>query len=184
MASISQHYLKVIDHLKQDIESEVFKENDRLPSDLELAQKYNVTRTTLRKALNVLEDERFLIRRHGVGLFINPKPLFTSGIEQLSSVSAMIRNAGMEPGTIFVDVLDTDPADDCIAKFDCSDDDKIVTLKRVRTADGDPVVYCIDNLQAKYLPVETEEFLVYQSLMRSNKLATFASIRRLHILNQ
>ena len=104
MASTSQqHYLQVIDYLKQDIELEVFAENDRLPSEFELAQKYSVSRTTLRKALNVLEDEQVLIRRHGVGIFVNPKPLFTSGIEQLSSVSAMIRNAGMEPGTIFVE---------------------------------------------------------------------------------
>ncbi len=143
--------------MKEMIESGIYNENDRLPSDLELAQKFDVTRATLRKALTALEDERVLIRRHGLGLFINPKPIFTSGIEQLESVSAMIENAGMEPGTIFMDVSNTDPTDDCISQFDFDEDEKLVTIKRVRTADGDPVVYCIDNLLSKYLPNETEE---------------------------
>ncbi|WP_172369669.1 GntR family transcriptional regulator [Sporosarcina jiandibaonis] len=152
-----QHYLRVIETMKEMIESGIYNENDRLPSDLELAQKFDVTRATLRKALTALEDERVLIRRHGLGLFINPKPIFTSGIEQLESVSAMIENAGMEPGTIFMDVSNTDPTDDCISQFDFDEDEKLVTIKRVRTADGDPVVYCIDNLLSKYLPNETEE---------------------------
>ena len=111
MTSVGQqHYLQVIETMKENIESGIFKENDRLPFDFELAQEFNVTQTTLRKALTILEDEEVLTRRHGVGLFINPKPIFTSGIEQLESVSAMIENAGMEPGTIFMDVSDTDPS--------------------------------------------------------------------------
>jgi GntR family transcriptional regulator len=157
MSAGKQHHLQVIDILRENIESGVYKENDRLPSDFELAQKFDVTQTTLRKALTILEDERVLTRRHGVGLFINPKPIFTSGIEQLESVSAMIENAGMKPGTIFMDVSDTDLTDECVSQFNFSEDEKLVTIKRVRTADGEPVVYCIDNLLSKYLPSETEE---------------------------
>jgi GntR family transcriptional regulator len=157
MSAGKQHHLQIIDILRENIESGVYKENDRLPSDFELAQKFDVTQTTLRKALTILEDERVLTRRHGVGLFINPKPIFTSGIEQLESVSAMIENAGMKPGTIFMDVSDTDLTDECVSQFNFSEDEKLVTIKRVRTADGEPVVYCIDNLLSKYLPSETEE---------------------------
>ena len=100
-------YLQVIERLKKDIESGVFKENERFPSEFELARELGVSRATLREALRILEEEKVIIRKHGVGTFINPKPLFTSGIEQLSSVSTMIRNAGMEPGTIFMDVSET-----------------------------------------------------------------------------
>ncbi len=35
----------------------------------------------------------------------------------------------------------------------------LVTIKRVRTADGDPVVYCIDKVLSKNLPLGTEELL-------------------------
>jgi GntR family transcriptional regulator len=159
MANVGQQqYLRVIELMKENIESGIYKENDRLPTDFELAQEFNVTQTTLRKALTILVDEEVLTRQHGVGLFINPKPIFTSGIEQLESVSAMIENAGMEPGTIFMDVSDTDLTDECITQyFEIAEEEKLVTIKRVRTADGEPVVYCVDNLLSKYIPNETNE---------------------------
>ena len=152
-------YLQVITQIKQDIELGVFTETKRLPSVFELAQRLGVSRAILREALQVLEKEKVIVRKHGVGTFVNPKPLFTSGIEQLSSVSTMIREAGMEPGTIFMDVSDAESSDENIALFDSSEEDRIVTIKRVRTADGEPVVYCVDNVLAKNLPVGTKDFL-------------------------
>ena len=94
-------YLQVIDRLKSDIEAGIFKENEKLPSEFELSKSLGVSRATLREALRLLEEENVIVRRHGVGTFVNPKPLFTSGIEHLSSISSMIEAAGMEPGSRF-----------------------------------------------------------------------------------
>ncbi len=100
--SDSRHlYLQVIDRIKRDIETGVYKEKQKLPSEFELAKQLGVSRATLREALRVLEEENIIIRRHGVGTFVNARPLFTSGIEQLSSVTDMIRQAGRKPGTSF-----------------------------------------------------------------------------------
>ncbi|AMQ07176.1 MULTISPECIES: GntR family transcriptional regulator [Sporosarcina] len=152
-------YVQVIERLKKDIESGIFKENERFPSEFELARTLGVSRATLREALRVLEEDKVIVRKHGVGTFVKPKPLFSSGIENLTSVSSMIRDAGMEPGTIFMDVLETIPCDESIAKFGCSEDERLVTIKRVRTADGDPVVYCIDKVLSKNLSSGTDELL-------------------------
>lgn len=158
-AGQGQLYLQVITQLKQDIESGVFIENEKFPPEFELAQRLGVSRAVLREALQVLEEDKVIVRTHGAGTFVNPRPLFTSGIEQLSSVSTMIREAGMEPGTIFMDVSDADSSDESIALFASNEEDRLVTIKRVRTADGEPVVYCIDNVLAKNLPVGTENLL-------------------------
>lgn len=91
-------YVQVIERLKQDIENGIFKENEKFPSEFELARSLGVSRSTLREALRLLEEEKVIVRKHGVGTFVNPKPLFTSGIEQLSSVSAMIREAEWNRG--------------------------------------------------------------------------------------
>src|SRR3954447_5119566 len=125
-------YVQVIERLKKDIETGIFKENERFPSEFELARTLGVSRATLREALRVLEEDKVIIRKHGVGTFVNPRPLFSSGIEELSSVSTMIKDAGMEPGTIFMDFTETEPCDDSIARFNCSEDDRLVTIKRVR----------------------------------------------------
>ena len=147
-------YLQVIDRLKQDIEKGIFKEKEKLPSEFELAKLLGVSRATLREALRVLEEENIIVRRHGVGTFVNSKPVFTSGIEQLSSVSAMMRNEGMEPGTIYLSSMESEASEDDAKRFQCEEDTTVVTMERVRTADGEPVVYCIDKVPQYYLPAD------------------------------
>jgi len=152
-------YVQVIERLKEDIDSGVFKENEKFPSEFELARTLGVSRATLREALRVLEEEKVIVRKHGVGTFVNPRPLFSSGIEQLSSVSSMICDAGMVPGTIFMEVHENLPNDEMIGKFDCDANDSLVTIKRVRTADGEPVVYCIDHVLSKNLDAGSDVIL-------------------------
>lgn len=175
-------YLQVIERLKKDIESGVFKENERFPSEFELARKLGVSRSTLREALQILEREKIIVRKHGVGTFVNPKPLFTSGIEQLSSVSTMIQEAGMEPGTIFMDVSETDASDESISRFEYEEDDQLITIKRVRTADGEPVVYCIDQVLAKNFPVGTEDLLnisIFDAIEQSKEIRITQAMARI-----
>ncbi|MDQ0217016.1 GntR family transcriptional regulator [Peribacillus cavernae] len=145
-------YLQVIDHLKQDIEKGIYKEKEKLPSEFDLAKKLGVSRATLREALRILEEESVIIRRHGVGTFVNSKPMFTSGIEQLNSVTNMIKQAGMKPGTIFLSSTTEEPTDEDIRRFSRSLDQGIVLLERVRTANGEPVVYCVDKIPEYILP--------------------------------
>jgi GntR family transcriptional regulator len=145
-------YLQVIDRLKQDIEDGVYKEKEKLPSEFDLAKQLGVSRATLREALRILEEENVIIRRHGVGTFVNSKPLFTSGIEHLNSVTNMINQAGMIPGTIFLSSSAQGPTEEDVRRFACSSDEDIVVIERVRTANGEPVVYCIDKVPEHILP--------------------------------
>lgn len=110
-------YLQVIDRIKKDIEQGVYKEKEKLPSEFELAKQLGVSRATLREALRVLEEENVIIRRHGVGTFVSARPMFTSGIEQLSSVTEMIRQAGRKPGTIFLSSSIQKPTENDIKRF-------------------------------------------------------------------
>lgn len=166
-------YLQVIDRLKSDIETGVFKENEKLPSEFELSKSLGVSRATLREALRLLEEENVIVRRHGVGTFVNPKPLFTSGIEHLSSISSMIEAAGMEPGSRFLKATEAVPSEEDLKRFQCDGEDKILTIERVRTADGEPVVYCIDKLPASSLPpdfVNNKEVSLFSALEQSGNI--------------
>ncbi|MDQ0214240.1 GntR family transcriptional regulator [Oikeobacillus pervagus] len=145
-------YLQVIEHLKKAIEAGIYKEKEKLPSEFELSKQLGVSRATLREALRILEEENIITRKHGVGTFVNVKPLFTSGIEQLSSVTDMILQAGMSPGTIFLASTRQKPTESDMKRFQCTDEDEIVMIERVRTANGEPVVYCVDKVLAKAFP--------------------------------
>ena len=85
----------------------------------------------------------------------------------------MIRDAGMEPGTIFMEVQENPPTDEMMGKFDCGTEDSLVTIKRVRTADGDPVVYCIDHVLSRNLNAGAEDLLkesIFDAIEKSGKI--------------
>ena len=57
-----------------------------LPSEAELSQRYNVSRATVRELLSRLEQRGVIVRRHGVGTFLNSqRPIIESGLERLES---------------------------------------------------------------------------------------------------
>ncbi|MBU0906190.1 MAG: GntR family transcriptional regulator [Planococcaceae bacterium] len=172
--SDSRHlYLQVIDRLKDDIAKGVFVEKEKLPSEFELAKSLGVSRATLREALRLLEEENVIVRRHGVGTFVNPRPVFTSGIEQLTSVSSMIRKAGMEPGTIYLSSSEALPSEEDVKRFHCENDESVITIERVRTANGEPVVYCVDKVPTKYLPndfLSRQEGSIFTAIEESGQI--------------
>ncbi|WP_394556649.1 GntR family transcriptional regulator [Priestia aryabhattai] len=149
-------YLQVIDKIKQNIEKGIFKEKERLPSEFDLSKQLGVSRATLREALRILEEENIIVRRHGVGTFVNTKPTFLSGIEQLNSITHMIEQAGMKAGTIFLSSQIQELSENALTRFACGEDEQILFVERVRTANGEPVVYCMDKVPQKILPENFE----------------------------
>lgn len=145
-------YLQVIDKIKEDIEEGLYEAGERLPSEFQLSKQLGVSRATLREALRMLEDESVVIRRHGVGTFINTKPLFSSGIEELFSVTDMIRRGKKVPGTNFLSSVVEKAEEEDRHRFHNDALEEVLTIERVRTADEEPVVYCLDKIPKELLP--------------------------------
>ncbi|KYG35000.1 GntR family transcriptional regulator [Alkalihalobacillus trypoxylicola] len=139
-------YLQVIDRIKQDIENKVYMEGEKLPSEFDLSKQLGISRATLREALRLLEEEGIVIRRHGVGTFVHTKPIFSAGIEELQSVTDMISNANMTPGTIFLSSAVKEASDEDRTRFNMEELKEVLEIERVRTADQIPVVYCLDKI--------------------------------------
>lgn len=153
--SDSRHlYLQVIDKMKRDIESGTYKEKEKLPSEFQLSKLLGVSRATLREALRILEEENVVTRRHGVGTFVNSKPIYSSGIEELTSVTSMIKQSGKTPGSQYLTTEYLEPTDEDMEKFAPKKIDSLATIERVRTADNRPVVFCIDKIPSNLIPLE------------------------------
>lgn len=69
----SEHlYLQVANHLKKRIKSKDFGEDGRIPNYVVLSQEYNVSMSTIKKAMQLLNDENVISSRVGKGTFANP----------------------------------------------------------------------------------------------------------------
>lgn len=65
------HQLTTI--LRQQIKDSVFPKESLMPSEMQLAAAYDVSRVTVRRALELLGREGWIIRKHGVGTFVAPR---------------------------------------------------------------------------------------------------------------
>lgn len=63
-------YEKICEELRQKIESGVYGQGERLPSEKELAAQYQVSRITSKKALDVLAEKGYIVRSAGRGSFV------------------------------------------------------------------------------------------------------------------
>ncbi|HOU14781.1 MAG TPA: extracellular solute-binding protein [Anaerolineae bacterium] len=57
-------------HFKQQMEANILRPGDRLPTEMELCSLYDVSRAPIRQALTELAREGFLYRRAGQGTFV------------------------------------------------------------------------------------------------------------------
>nr|WP_285844416.1 GntR family transcriptional regulator [Oceanobacillus profundus] len=151
----SRHlYLQVIDEITKDIENGKYREKEKLPSEYQLSKQLGVSRATLREALRILEEDNVVTRRHGVGTFVNSKPIFSSGIEELSSVTQMIEQSGKIAGSQYLSTELIEATDEDKAKFSPGKVNTLAKIERVRTADNKPVVFCIDKVPENLIPLD------------------------------
>jgi len=130
----------VKEDIQRQISAGIFKPEDKLPSEPELAKAYNVSRPTLREALKMLQREGVLISKNGVGTYVNGRlSVIENPLSKLQSLGEMIKNAGYKESESNVRIIRQKAELDWQEKL-CTDEDMIV-VERIRTADGQKVAF-------------------------------------------
>jgi len=115
-------------------------------TEKEIAEKYGVSRTTVREATSRLVYEGLLRRERGKGMFVIKPRVHEEGSFLLSYTEEVI-SRGMRPGSHLVEIqLDNSPLK-IRNILQLNKSDKIIKLKRIRLADGEPMA-----IQTSYLP--------------------------------
>src|SRR5918994_4275137 len=79
-------YYQLKQILAEAIEVGRYEPGDKLPSEHDLCQAFNVSRTVVRQALNELEMEGLLRRRKGRGSFVLPKKVSENLFQNLTGL--------------------------------------------------------------------------------------------------
>jgi GntR family transcriptional regulator len=145
-----------------------WRPGERLPSEPELARRRFVSRSSMRAAITVLEEDGFVNRKHGSGTYVTHRPALPNDLGRNFGVSSMIARSGMQPGSV-AESAGAVPAPVAVAEALGVEEGALVSsLRRVRTADGRRVVdvsdWCrIDHLTPDEL-VELGEGSIYTAL--------------------
>lgn len=127
-----------------------------LPNEHKLAEKMEVSRTTIREAIRSLVNSGILYKKHGAGTFIRVSKksinenLFT-GLEELRGIQNIIRNMGKNLSYKRQDI-DVVYADDVIANnLQISKDDEVLKVTQTYLADEVPVIMGESYIQPSIL---------------------------------
>jgi GntR family transcriptional regulator len=124
----------------------------KLPNEDELAERFGVSRATVREAVGGLVEAGYLTRRHGSGTYVAGTLPRRHALDMSVSYLAMIREAGMEPGLVVLDQGEREATEAEAEALRVSPGEPLLRVERIRTADGRPVVYSVDHLALDHVP--------------------------------
>ncbi len=144
-------YHRIADDLRQRIHDGTLPPGFRLDNQRRLARDFSVTLMTLRQALEVLEREKLIVRRHGLGTFV-ASPSIDYDILQLRGLAGDLSALGEPVATRLVGSRFV-AADRRIAEaLRLGSRARVFVLERVRLLDRHPM-----GLQRSYLPAALGE---------------------------
>src|SRR5919112_514797 len=136
---------------------EQLRVGEAIPSERRLSQDLGVSRLTLRAALDDLVREGYLVRRHGSGTFVS-EPKIAQQLT-LTSFSEDMRRRGMVAGSRTIELRETHAGAAVGRALNISPDARVVLIRRLRLADGEPMALETLHVPAAIVPGLTRELL-------------------------
>jgi GntR family transcriptional regulator len=133
-------YQQIKELLTQSLESGEWHPGETIPSEIDLAARYQVSQGTVRKAIDELAAENILVRRQGKGTFV------ATHTEETSSVFRFLRirrNDGREESATsrLLDVRRGKASAEVARALLMKPGEAVVVLTRVLDYSGEPVVF-------------------------------------------
>ena len=132
-------YDQLVDILRDKIDTEM-EPGDLLPSERELSERYGLSRTTVRLALKELETLGLITRRHGKGTFVSDLTSKAMDLTTNYSFTEQMREAGREPKTVDLEFQTVEATKTVADRMGLHLGDKVLFMKRLRLADGVPMM--------------------------------------------
>lgn len=144
-------YKLVANKIKEDVITSSLSGGEMIPSEVKLAEEYDVSRVTVRRAIKLLIDEDLLYSVQGSGTYVKDKKMEYNIFKIQSFTTEM-----MELNTDFTnEILDfqlTIPLPHVKDLLGLSNDEKIFFVKRLRYVNDEPYILEESHLPAKLFP--------------------------------
>lgn len=131
---------QISDWLREHIEEGTYEVDERLPSEKELGERFDVSRVTVRRALQTLEGEGYIYRRQGLGSFVKERRA-AQGLVRLTDFAQDMAQAGLEAASAVEHHAPETPPPDVAVRLGVDEETTVMRLDRVRLGDGRPVAF-------------------------------------------
>lgn len=151
-------HTQISDWLREQIESNHFKPEEKLPSENDLAKKFQVSRVTVRKALQSLENESFIFRCQGLGSFVSESRT-SHNLVKLTDFHEDMNAAGIDASSVVKKFEVTDAPEQVRNILTLEPGKKVLQIDRLRLGNQQAVAF-----DTTWLP------LFYGQLLDQSKL--------------
>lgn len=138
--------LQVRDDLRRRMASGEVAWGAQLPSEPECCATYGVSRTTVREAYRLLEQEGLIEVRPGKGRFLlsHVQSQMEGSVNLFRSMTDYLVAAGYRPTTRVVQLVERRPTRDEAKLFELKPTDSVVELERVRVSEDEVIVHSVN----------------------------------------
>ena len=150
-------YYQLKEQIKQNILSGQYKNGDLIPSEREFSDNYELSSTTIRRALNDLVQENFLERKAGKGTFVRRRKV-KRDLRKVLGFTKNMTEMGLTPTTKVLSKKVITANAFARDRLGLEKGDKVIRLERLRLADDVPMMLETRYIRTDLCPnIEQEE---------------------------
>lgn len=150
-------YSQLMDIIIEKIEASM-KENDQIPSERDICEEYDVSRSTVRQAITELEREGYIYKVHGKGTFVSPKKL-SQDLLGFYSFTEEMKKLGRKPMSKVLKFEVICACSKVSRKIRVEEGELVYKFTRLRIADTIPML-----LETSYVPYNRFPGIIKENL--------------------
>jgi len=139
-------YFQLGELIQNMIDDGLLTNGMKLPSERGMMSQFDISRNTVRKAIDSLIEVGLVYRIQGKGTFVATSKM-QYGLYGLNSFSEEMRIRGLEPSGKVLDFTRLRPAPRISQALQLEDGEEVFRIERLRTADAEPMA-----LHTSYIP--------------------------------
>jgi GntR family transcriptional regulator len=146
--------IQLRDRIADLIQSEGLKPGEKLPTEAQLTERFNVSRPALREALKLLEQESAIYVEHGRGRFVSAISAVQVDrpITVFESVTDMTRAYGYKTVNKVLSISEEAPDAATAKHLQLAESDRVIRIERLRLENDEPIMYCVDYVPRSIIP--------------------------------
>jgi GntR family transcriptional regulator len=146
-------YLRFARRIESAIKRGIIKPGEALPSERDIAIMADISRVTVRKAVQDLVQHGLLVQRHGSGTFVTPKvDRVEQSLSQLTSFTEDMARRGRNVRSEFLERGVFAPSPEEVMALGLAADEKVSRVNRLRIADDTPLAIERATMSVTSLP--------------------------------
>lgn len=154
---MDKKYVNIYNDLVDKIENEIYLPDDKLPSEKTLMDTYAVSRDTIRKSLDRLEQNGYIAKVNGKGSFVLDIQKFDFPVSKVVSFKELTNKLGDSVITEVAMLECNLPSNKIMKKLGLQNNEKVWKIVRKRKIDGQNVILDKDYIPEKFVSMLTEE---------------------------